>query len=101
MSTDMNNATSMLEDAAALLDKSITKYQDKTQTLSAVAKKASGDARKAADDLASGLAKVEKTANFNNLERYVLLLERAATAMQQLAELEKQGKLDKIANALK
>ena len=56
---------------------------------------------KAADDLASGLAKVEKAANFSNLERYVNLLERAATAMQTLAELEKAGKLEKIAGALK
>jgi hypothetical protein len=45
--------------------------------------------------------KVEKTANFSNLERYVNLLERAATAMSTLAELEKEGKLDKISSALK
>ena len=61
----------------------------------------SGDVRKAADDLASGLLKVEKQANFANLERYVSLLERAAVSMQTLAELEKTGKLEKIAGALK
>jgi hypothetical protein len=32
------------------------------------------------------------------LEQYVF--ERAATAMSTLAELEKEGKLDKISNAL-
>jgi hypothetical protein len=51
--------------------------------------------------MASGLIKMEKSANFNNLERYVSLLERAASAMQTLADLEKAGKLDKIAGALK
>ena len=40
-------------------------------------------------------------ANFERLERYVELLERAAQAMSGLAELEKNGKLEKIANAIK
>jgi hypothetical protein len=70
-------------------------------SMSDMTKKASGNIRKAADDLSSGLAKVEKQANFNNLERYVGLLERAATAMSTLSELEKAGRLDKIAGALK
>ena len=37
----------------------------------------------------------------SRLERYVELLERAAVAMNSLAELEKTGKLEKIAGALK
>jgi hypothetical protein len=98
---DMNNATKTLSEAEKMFSTAIDKYQEQTRGLSVAAKKCSGDVRKAADDLASGLAKVEKTANFANLERYVNLLERAATAMTTLAELEKAGKLDKIAGALK
>lgn len=98
---DMQKATETLTDAERLFSKAADKYQAQAAALSAAAKKCSGDVRKAADDLSSGLAKVEKTANFANLERYVGLLERAATAMQTLAELEKSGKLDKIAGALK
>ena len=101
MSIDFNNATAVLNEAERMFGKAVDGYQAKTSALSTAAKKCSGDVRKAADDLASGLAKVEKTANFNNLERYVSLLERAAAAMQTLAELEKTGKLDKIAGALK
>ena len=101
MSSDMQHATKTLTDAERMLDTAIDKYQAKAVAMSTVAKKCSGDVRKAADDLASGLAKVEKAANFNNLERYVSLLERAAIAMQTLAELEKAGKLEKIAGALK
>jgi hypothetical protein len=101
MSNDMQHATKTLTDAERMLDTAIDKYQAKAVAMSTVAKKCSGDVRKAADDLASGLIKVEKTANFSNLERYVNLLERAATAMQTLAELEKAGKLEKIAGALK
>ena len=84
----------MFETSADKLGASATK-------MAATAKKASQDVRKAADDMASGLLKIEKQANFNNLERYVLLLERAASAMQSLAELEKSGKLEKIAASLK
>jgi hypothetical protein len=101
MSVDVNNAARVLNDAEKNLMAASDRYQEKSTHLSQIAKKCSGDVRKAADDLASGLAKVEKTANFSNLERYVNLLERAATAMQTLAELEKAGKLDKIAGALK
>ena len=101
MSSDMQHATKTLTDAERMLDTAIEKYNAKAVVMSTTAKKCSGDVRKAADDLASGLAKVEKAANFNNLERYVNLLERAATAMQTLAELEKAGKLEKIAGALK
>lgn len=101
VSIDLNNAKHTLTEAERAFSTAVDNYQAKANTLSSIAKKCSGDVRKAADDLASGLAKVEKTANFGNLERYVNLLERAATAMQTLAELEKAGKLDKIAGALK
>ena len=60
-----------------------------------------GKVRDASEKLAQGLARVEKSANFDRLERYVELLERAAVAMNSLAELEKTGKLEKIAGALK
>lgn len=101
VSIDLNNAKHTLTEAERAFSTAVDNYQAKANTLSSIAKKCSGDVRKAADDLASGLAKVEKAANFSNLERYVNLLERAATAMQTLAELEKAGKLDKIAGALK
>jgi hypothetical protein len=84
-----------------MFKRSASNLMTTTDELQANIKKVSGSVRKAADDLASGLAKVEKTANFSNLERYVSLLERAATAMSTLAELEKEGKLNKISSALK
>lgn len=101
MTIDMQKATDTLTDSERLFARAIDKYQAQTAALAASAKRCSGDVRQAANDLASGLIKVEKTANFSNLERYVNLLERAATAMQMLAELEKSGKLCKIAGALK
>ena len=51
--------------------------------------------------MSEGLSRIEKQANFDNLERYVTLLERANVALSALAELEKNGKLNKISEALK
>ena len=101
VSKDFQNATELIKAEQNLLHRSLENLKTTTDNLKQEIKKVSGDVRKAADDLASGLLKVEKQANFANLERYVSLLERAATSMQTLAELEKTGKLEKIAGALK
>jgi hypothetical protein len=101
MSTDYETATKIADEANKMFKKSYSDLIETTAQLQASAKKASGDVRKSADDLAQGLIKVQKQADFNNLTRYVELLERAATAMTTLAELEKAGKLQKIAGALK
>lgn len=101
VSTDYDKASEIAETAEKMFSRNASKLMLTSDELQANIKKVSGNVRKAADDLASGLMKVEKTANFANLERYVSLLERAATAMSTLAELEKSGKLDKISSALK
>lgn len=69
--------------------------------MSEASKRTSGNVRKAADDLQSGLSKIEKVASFDRLDRAVAVLERAAAALTILAELEKDGKLERIANAVK
>lgn len=100
-SDDIKKAEQIMESAIGNFQKTQERFGNLTQSMTDLTKKASGNIRKAADDLSSGLARVEKQANFNNLERYVVLLERAAVAMSTLAELEKTGRLDKIAGALK
>jgi len=99
--TDYEKATEIADTAEKMFKRNASNLMTTTDELQANIKKVSGNVRKAADDLAAGLSKVEKTANFSNLERYVSLLERAATAMSTLAELEKEGKLGKISSALK
>jgi hypothetical protein len=101
MKADYEAASKIADDATKMFKKSYSELLDATAELQDTAKKASGSVRKSADDLAQGLLKVQKQADFNNLTRYVELLERAATAMTTLAELEKAGKLQKIAGALK
>lgn len=101
ISTDYEKASEIADTAEKMFKRNVSNLMGTTEELKGSIKKVSGDVRKAADDLAAGLSKVEKTANFANLERYVNLLERAATAMSTLAELEKEGKLEKISGALK
>jgi aspartyl/asparaginyl beta-hydroxylase (cupin superfamily) len=101
MSTDYETATKIADDASKMFKKSYSDLIETTAQLQTSTKKVSGDIRKSADDLAQGLLKVQKQADFHNLTRYVELLERAATAMTTLADLEKAGKLQKIAGALK
>jgi flagellar biosynthesis chaperone FliJ len=101
ISTDYEKASEIAVSAEKIFKRNASNLMETTEELQNNIKKVSGNVRKAADDLAAGLSKVEKTANFANLERYVSLLERAATAMSTLAELEKEGKLNKISTALK
>lgn len=101
VSQDLERAKKIIDEANANLVKSIDKLMALSEQASDQSRKVSGSVRKAADDLLGGLLKVEKQANFDRLEKYVGLLERAAGAMASLAELEKNGKLEKIAGALK
>lgn len=99
--TDFQKAATICDDATAMFDRALDRMLVAEGKASASAKKAAGNVRSAGEALAQGLAKVEKLANFDRLDHYVALLERAASAMTLLAELEKSGKLEKITNALK
>lgn len=101
MSLDTEKAIELTEDVNARFSKTLDNFQNTTKKFTEQAKTASGGVRDAADKLAAGLNKIEKAANFDRLERYVELLERAAKAMDLLATLEQSGKLEKIAGALR
>ena len=101
MTTDIDRATEITNDAMELFTRANDALISKSRAVQEDAKKASASVRQAAESLAQGMARVQKQADFNSLERYVNLLERAADAMTILAELEQSGKLNKIAGALK
>lgn len=101
MSTDFEAATKVCDDATKLFNASMNHMLAAEAKIAEASKKTSGSVRKAADDLHSGLLKIEKVANFDRLERTVAVLERAAAALTVLAELEKDGKLERIATAVK
>lgn len=101
MTKDAEAAIENLDEVTKALKTAFDRLKSHEEQFTEGAKKASGTVRAAADNLASGLARVEKTANFDRLDRMVGLLERAAKAMNDLAALEREGKLDKIAASLK
>ena len=101
MNTQIKEAVNSVEEETKKFTHAISHLQQQEQTLAEATKRASGSVRKSANELGEGLLKVEKMADFNKLERYVELLERAAAAFDSLAELEKTGKLEKIALAIK
>jgi hypothetical protein len=101
MSKDVDAAVVKMEAMTSEFAKALGKFTAMEAKVVEQAKKTSGSVRDSADKLGAGFAKLEKTADFNRLERYVDLLERAATALTTLSELERAGKLDKISSALK
>jgi hypothetical protein len=97
---DIDSATSLLDEANDRFSRSLDRFVNLQKEIADASKKASADIRKATDSLAQGLARLEKVINFNQLERNVELLERAAKAIDMLAALHMSGKLEKIADAL-
>ena len=101
MTPDIQKAETHLDDAITRFKKQYTELQRTEASFITDATKVVGSVKDAEEKLLQGLARVEKAANFERLNRYVELLERAASAMNQLAELEKEGRLDKIASAIR
>jgi|TARA_R110002033_G_scaffold47732_1_gene92955 hypothetical protein len=83
------------------LDLHRTKMMASEVEIAKICKSTSVNVRSAANHLGEGLARLEKTCNFDRLERHVELLERASVAMLSLSELEKNGRLEKIMDAMK
>ena len=101
MSTDLDKAQAYVEDSLTRFGKSLNNLTSLEQDFVTKSKKVSSAVKDSEEKLLQGLARVERAANFERLARYVELLERASHAMNQLAELQKDGRLDKIANAIK
>jgi len=101
MTHDFEKASEVCEQAAKMFDSSVASMMKAEASVSEAAKKTSSQIRKSANELSDGLQRIEKAANFDKLERYVGLLERAAQALTILAGLEKDGKLNKIIGAVK
>lgn len=101
MSDQTSEATEILDKAIEGFSKSMARFDSLQDGFASKCKRAAGNVRDAAERLANGIERVEKAANFDRLEMYVTLLERAASAMTILADLEAKGKLEKIASAMR
>jgi len=98
---DIDKATAIIDKATALFTAASDTLLEEEDKLLRNAKVVSSSVRSSTNKLRDGLLRIEAQANFNKLEAYVVLLERANTALQGLAALEQEGTLQKIAGALK
>lgn len=101
MATDIDKAIERTEQSIEHFERTSDRLLLIEKLFAEQAKKTSGNVRDAGEKLGQSIIRIEKLADFNKLERYVDLLERAASAMNVLAELEKTGKLEKIASAIR
>ena len=101
MNDDIKKASESLDSAMEIFNSKLNKFVATQENITQQTDKISRALRESTQKMAEGLTRIEKQANFNNLERYITLLERANVALLSLAELEKNGKLNKISEALK
>ena len=101
MEKQINDVTDSVQATINSFGAALEKLVTTEAKISETTKKVTGQVRDNAQKLSDGLQKIEKLANFDRLERYVELLERAATAMETLAKLQETGRLEKIAGAIR
>jgi excinuclease UvrABC helicase subunit UvrB len=101
MNTDIEDAKALVNKHLVTLGQALDAVQAKEQAIVEATKITSGRLRDTVHKLSDGLAKVEKTANFDKLARYADTLERIERALSSLAEMEKTGILTKISSSLK
>lgn len=99
--SNIEQATEIIHGATKMLDAAHNQLLAKTTQIGEQTKKVSGAVRDAQQKLADGLERMGKTVDLARLEKQVELLERAAAAMQTLADLDKSGHLSKFTQAVK
>lgn len=98
---EITSATNIMDKAIEHFDTTYKRFESIETAIQKNIKTKAGDIKSAEEKLMQGLARIEKAANFDRLQQYVSLIERASTAMKILADLEKDGRLDKIASAIR
>ena len=79
------------------LDNMLTSHEALTEKV----KRICGSVKDYSVKLGNGLLQVQRTADFDKLEKQVSILERAAQALTTLSELNEKGKLESIIKSIK
>jgi len=101
MTQTSQEAIELINRVEAHAAESIERLITTTQRFEDVGKQLSAKVRSHAETMAAGVRRIQKTADFNEMERQVVLLERMATAMSTLADLEQRGMLAKVSSAMR
>lgn len=101
MAASIEEAKNMTDDAIAHFEKSLDKMIQVEKRLVDSVKKSGGNIRQSMNELGGTVTRLLRDADLDKLEKYTSLLERTATAMTTLANMQDSGKLEKIMQAIK
>jgi hypothetical protein len=97
-----------IQAANDFLEFSLNKLNKKFQELKSLeiefinhSKQSTGKLKDCSEKIGQAFERIHSKANFEKLEQYILLLERASKAMQSLSSVHDSGKLAKIMEALR
>lgn len=97
----LEKAAETLKKAQKVFWEQMEEMNKKADELEGSARKVSGRIRDSQQKLMDHFKKFDSSLNLDRLEKQVVLLERAADAMERLNALQETGKLDKILSAVK
>ena len=100
MEKECNFAAAEADKLADAFSKSLDRVIEKQDALASGIKTVSTNARKAANEIGEAMQRLERIMSLDKLERSVCTLERAAAALSTLAELERNGHLGRVIEAL-
>jgi hypothetical protein len=100
MTVELDEVNKQINEYTKIIGNSMDNLVEQEKRLVESVKITGGRLRDSTQKLADGLARVERSANFDRLDRYAITLERIEKSLSALADLEQSGKLDKIAKAL-
>jgi len=101
MTNDLQQANDKIDSYVENINKNMTRLLDKEKAFVDTSKRISSNIRKNSESMTSGIGRIKQAASFEELEKYTNVLERLVGALDALAIIEKQGKLDKIIASIK
>lgn len=101
MDNTINEAINVLSESIDKVETLTEKLQREEESMASSTKRTIGKVKTTVSQLSDSLAKVEKLANFDKLERYNNTLCSIADSLERISALEKGGKLDAVIKALK
>jgi ribosomal protein L24 len=101
MTIELQAVENQVNEYTKIIGKAVDRMVSQEKVFVDSVKVTSGKLRDSTQKLADGLTRIEKTADFDKLQKYADLLERVERSISALAELESSGKLGKVAEALR
>lgn len=101
MGNIIKEASDTLGDSITVFTDLLSQVEDKEQKLQKTSKSAIGKVKSSINELGSSMKKIDQLANFTQLQHQADCLERIASSLERISELEKTGKLSAVIQAMK